>query len=248
MNRGADFIQHLDYGLRLSMEKLMRILSIGLISLVITACATPDFNYLPRSIEISKPPIGSVQVAYVGDMLLQQGKYIEHDSIYLPEKIEVSWGYDLLPGYYLKKGEDQNSETYYPGGGQDGGGVHKAALADPWIAVMAYKERNELCIITNFNALVCKPTSSFVRKKKLIVTEDSFQQTLIYSGKIGNIIHIGYREFSNNIARPAFNNDVKYDLTSSDIIGYKGARLNIINATNEKITYIILSNFNRAKR
>lgn len=41
-----------------------------------------------------------------------------------------------------------------------------------------------------------------------ITTKDtnSFQQTLIYNGKVGNKINIGYREFSGDLARPAFAN------------------------------------------
>ncbi|ELT4634368.1 hypothetical protein R8Y01_003702, partial [Acinetobacter baumannii] len=77
------------------------------------------------------------------------------------------------------------------------------------------------------------------------INEDSFQQTLIYSGKVGNKINIGYREFSSNIARPAFNNDVEYDLSQSKEIGYKGALLEIIEATNQDIKYKVIRNFNK---
>ena len=82
----------------------------------------------------------------------------------------------------------------------------------------------------------------------MVLSDDSFQQTLIYSGKLGNKIKIGYREFSNNQARPAFNNDVEYDLSESAVIGYKGARLEIVGATNETIKYRVIQNCNRAER
>lgn len=72
-----------------------------------------------------------------------------------------------------------------------------------------------------------------------------FQQTLIYSGKIGNRITLGYREFSGNQARLGFSNDVTYDLSESNILGYKGARLEVIDATNTEITYKVLSEFKK---
>lgn len=78
---------------------------------------------------------------------------------------------------------------------------------------------------------------NFERVKKSILTHDPFQQTLIYSGKVGNKINIGYREFSNGLARSAFNNNVEYDLFESAIIGYKGAQLEILEATNQYIKY-----------
>ena len=62
---------------------------------------------------------------------------------------------------------------------------------------------------------------------------------------MGNKINIGYREFSSNSARPAFNNDVEYDLNESKQIGYKGALLEVIKATNQDITYKVLKNFNK---
>lgn len=76
-----------------------------------------------------------------------------------------------------------------------------------------------------------------------VASANHFQQTLIYSGKIGNRITIGYRESSGSMARPAFSNDVSYDLSESRIVGYKGARLEVIDATNTEITYKVLNGF-----
>ncbi|MCV5664960.1 hypothetical protein OFN50_38635, partial [Escherichia coli] len=73
--------------------------------------------------------------------------------------------------------------------------------------------------------------------------QDSFQQTLIYSGKVGNKINISYREFSNDMARPAFNNEAEYDLSESNQIGYKGAVIDVLEADNTKITYRLIRNF-----
>ncbi|MBJ7583441.1 hypothetical protein JHD42_20575 [Aeromonas veronii] len=81
---------------------------------ILNGCATPDYNYRAELSEISEPALNSINTAYVGDTLLKQGRYSEHDAIYLSNMTEVSWSYDLHPGYYLKQGEDDNSETYSP--------------------------------------------------------------------------------------------------------------------------------------
>lgn len=60
---------------------------------------------------------------------------------------------------------------------------------------------------------------------------------------MGNKLKISYREFSNDIARAAFSTDVEYDLNESNIIGYAGARLEVIKATNTEITYKVLKHF-----
>ena len=45
------------------------------------------------------------------------------------------------------------------------------------------------------------------------------------------------------MARPAFNQDLQYDLADGNIVGFKGLRIEIIKATNTNIEYKILSNF-----
>ena len=131
-------------------------------------------------------------------------------------------------------------------GGDRPGRVEKNPLADNWTSISLDKTDSKLCIVTIFNVKSCTDGGSFRRVKKPSLTEDSFQQTLLYSGKVGNKINIGYREFSSSIARPAFNNNVEYDLSESKTIGYKGAELEILNATNQNIKYKVIKNFNKA--
>ena len=73
---------------------------------------------------------------------------------------------------------------------------------------------------------------------------DNFQQTLIYTGREKNIVKFTYREFKDNFARPDFTIDVQYDLSMSKDISFKNARIEIIDATNNSITYKVLKNFN----
>jgi hypothetical protein len=210
------------------------------------ACATPKYNYMPTVTAISKPPIGSINTSQVGDVLLQQGKYKEHEAINVQGATDTGLAYTIHPGYYLKHGEDSSGEFYRPGGGDDAGHVEKAALADSWKSIMAKRNPNALCVVTVFNAAVCTDTNAFERTTKPVLSQDSFQQTLIYSGKVGNKINIGYREYSGNLARPAFNNNVEYDLAESRTIGYKGALIEVIEATNQHIKYKVIRNFNNA--
>jgi hypothetical protein len=216
------------------------------IAAMLSACASPKYNYAPAAFSISEPPLNSVNISQVGDEMLRQGKYKEHEALYVKTETSAGWAYTLYPGYYLKQGEDETSSYYFPGGGDDAGRVEKAALADPWRSVMAKKDRAILCVVTVFNFASCGNESDFEFTKKPLLTKDSFQQTLIYSGKVGSKINIGYREFSGNIARPAFHNDVEYDLSESSVIGYKGAQIEVLEATNQHIKYRVIRNFNGA--
>lgn len=70
--------------------------------------------------------------------------------------------------------------------------------------------------------------------------KDSFKRELVYSGVAQNTISILYREFSDNIARPAFSQELKYDLAQGNIIGFKGARFEVIKATNTELVYKVV--------
>lgn len=207
-------------------------------------CATPTYNYTAPYRAISEPPVGSVSTVRIGDVMLKQGKYREHDAVRLTAISQISWGYTLHPGVYLKHGDDSEAEYFLPSGSDDGGRIEKALLADQWKSVMAKRTSDELCIVTVFNVAVCRQGIAFERLRKAISSADSFQQTLIYNGRVGSKINVAYREFSNNVARPAFNNSVEYDLSESTTVGYKGAELEILEATNQHIRFRLLRNFN----
>ena len=76
----------------------------------------------------------------------------------------------------------------------------------------------------------------------------SLQQELIYNGRIDNDIKFVYRELATQlnggaIMRSPFQQDVQYDLNESDVIGFKGMRLKVIEATNTKINYEVIRHF-----
>jgi hypothetical protein len=79
--------------------------------------------------------------------------------------------------------------------------VTKSFFADPMQAIMTTLDGNLVLLQSLMLNLVIRKI--FNIKKVNIASENSFQQTLIYSGKVGNKINIGYREFSSNMARPA---------------------------------------------
>ncbi|NOU01451.1 MAG: hypothetical protein HOO95_07760 [Gallionella sp.] len=217
---------------------------------ILAGCASPVYNYSPPVTQISFPKIGIESSAYVGDTLVSQGSIMEHDAILVESDVDLGLlkPYTITKGTFLKFGESDNISYYSINNPFEGGGsLQKAALADPPKAIQAYKNENKICGISIFDAFVCSTNASYTFTKRPIASSNSFQQSLIYSGKVGNRIKFGYREFSGNTARPAFNNDVDYDLSESKIVGYKGARIEVVEATNESVRYRLLSNFNTQK-
>ena len=213
--------------LRIIFMKLKNLLpsAVALLCFSLVGCVTPKNNYRPESKSISFPDLNKVITVNIGDEMVKQGTYTEIDGIHLEKPVKVSWAYSLAAGDYEKRGEDKSREFYMPATGSNGGAVKKAALADPWSSIAYYKNKEKIGIITIFNVMIAENTTGVSRVKLSTLAHNSFQQTLIYSGRLGDKVRLSYREFSNNIARPAYHNDVDYDLTESTTIGYKGARL-----------------------
>lgn len=75
---------------------------------------------------------------------------------------------------------------------------------------------------------------------------DSFKYEALYQGRIDNKIKISFREFKDDMARPAFTQDIDYELNKSGdtIVGFKGLRIKILKATNMDITYSVIQDYN----
>jgi hypothetical protein len=72
-------------------------------------------------------------------------------------------------------------------------------------------------------------------------SSDFLRKELIYSGKSGSVIEIAYREFRGVLAAPAFYQNVKYDLAESNTISFQKYKMQVIDASNQSISYKVLS-------
>lgn len=75
---------------------------------------------------------------------------------------------------------------------------------------------------------------------------------LVYSGNANGIINLLYREFSNTrygqMARPAFDQNLTYDLNKSKVIRFRELEIEVIDAMNDIITFRVLEDGLTASR
>ena len=210
-----------------------------MIALTVTGCTTVQYNGAATKIElISVPEIGVVVSASIGDDLLAKGRMVTENILVVHNAVD-GVAFNIPPKSYLQIGHDSEQEFY------SSVGVTQNPFADPHQALavsLISEEEPEICVITVFGGSTCYK-ASFSKNTQVSREGNSFQQTLIYSGRVGDKINVGYRESSSNFARPAFNNDVEYDLSESNTISYKGAQIEIIEAGNNSITYRVIANF-----
>jgi hypothetical protein len=232
-------------------ESIMRYLTVALLMTCLSACVGPKGSYIPTVENISRPALGSIHTAPVGEEMLAQGTLAEVDGIELPEDNRIR-GYTLSPGFYPMISDDgevtYHSYRYGDPLGDGFGALKVGALMDPPKNIQASRTEQKICVVTVFGMKACDTEKPYLRVKRPVLSDNHFQQTLIYNGKSGSKINVAYREFSGSVARPAFSNTVEYDLSDSNIIAYKGARIRVIEATNEAITYEVISNFNSARK
>ena len=96
--------------------------------------------------------------------------------------------------------------------------------------------------VFQYDARDCEGTN-WVKGKYTAVKASNFQRTLYYNGKSGNEVYFDYREFKNDLARPAFTQNLTFDLAEDNVIGFRGMRMQVLEATNTSIKYRLLANF-----
>lgn len=225
---------------------MKKIFLIAFFSLVLSGCNTMTYNYVPESKQISYPGLNIITKTFIGDDMVRQGTETATDVIYFPQTTVLSGGvdYTVHAGEYPKVGEDQNYLFFGLNELKLGISVAKSTFAGIPVGMRTDKKDNELCILVSGGGSLCESNILFSYQKKNITRQNDFQRILIYNGKVGNKINIGYREFNKDFSRPAYSNNVEYDLSDSKFIRYKGAEIEILNVTNQYIEYKVISNFN----
>ncbi|MQA91453.1 MAG: hypothetical protein GEU90_14705 [Gemmatimonas sp.] len=68
----------------------------------------------------------------------------------------------------------------------------------------------------------------------------AFRAMMIYSGVSGGTVRAEYREFVSDMIRPAFSQDLTYDLAEGAEIAYRSIRIEVVEATNTEVSYRVL--------
>jgi hypothetical protein len=79
----------------------------------------------------------------------------------------------------------------------------------------------------------------FSYKENEVLLPGSLKKELLYNGKSGKTIKVTYREFVDSMARPAFYQNLEYDLAESRDIGFRDIRITVIEATNSFIRFVV---------
>jgi hypothetical protein len=84
------------------------------------------------------------------------------------------------------------------------------------------------------------PDAQFQIDRCIWAPSGGLRREILYSGGSKGAITLQYREYVNNTARPAFSQELSYDLADGNEIGFKGARIRIIKVSNTGVRYVVL--------
>jgi len=235
------------------MNHISKYFSILTTLLILSGCASK----LPTKIisdvsTINLPALNQEAEVEIGDTLLEKSIAYTYDGLELFSTISdggYAREYIMTPHKlpYIKK--DKNGDKYF-----------EASSNNYYVDDKTFGQRvplyKEFLILKTDGSLdltgyfdltsadpVATPNPNFRVGKLVDISQPSFKQELIYNGKSGSTLKFMYREFSKDLARPSFSQEVNYDLAESNIVGFKGARIEILNATNTKIEYKVLKSF-----
>ncbi|MFA6191053.1 MAG: hypothetical protein WC665_01745 [Sulfurimonas sp.] len=83
-------------------------------------------------------------------------------------------------------------------------------------------------------------TTFFAIKNEISLTDKTFSQEIIYSGIIGNELHLTYREYQSDLMKAAFTQSLVFDLSKGKEITIRNYHFEIIEATNNYLIYKVL--------
>ena len=216
---------------------------------LLVGCATNPNTIAPNTEIFDIPTLDAIHTTELGDTVVSKGKTTTFDAIQLQNELSAGDGvfikkFTIPPQSLVAKYEDkkwtyfqaQNMTSYDAllGTSPVYGGLKLAKGA----------KKEERIYGGNFSVSLKpkqEPKYEFTRVDDY--SQPGFKQELIYNGRVDNYIKFLYRELFFGTARSPFNQEVQYDINDGNTIGFKGLRIEILEATNTKIKYRVLNSF-----
>lgn len=224
------------------MKKIILLVS----AFAFTSCAVSIKSIPLNHSNYSVPDEGIVQKKEIGERLIMKGEEETQDGYKITNSPDFSLTmikYPYSAGTVLPlSGETKEWYLYFINDKHVVGNMQYTA------GIAKHKQNPDkiLPFINSVNGFSARKIDDFTVVKTSYNNPDCdncFKKEFIYNGKSGNSLKFVYREYINDMARPAFNQDLQYDLADGNIIGFKGLRLEVVSATNTSIEYKILSTF-----
>lgn len=222
----------------------------------VTGCSTP-LTLKPSLRTLDVPPIGEERSVEIGDTLMEKAKIYEYDGIFLKDKVSRGDGFLTVkivipPGELAGKKQDKKYRYYYSDESVIDQTLGMVSYGNGGLCIPHDKTKNIYCFYdfgsgdgSSVRRLwAFKPGQLEIEPTTVTdVKSPYYKQELIYNGRSEDNLRFLYREYTGDHLRAPFSQEIQYDLSQTDIIGFKGARVQIIEATNFNLKYKVLKSF-----
>ena len=196
--------------------KYLKMLLLLLLVVFMFGCASFHYPTAKSSESFTIPDLGIETTAYLGEPIITSGSGYYADGLYVNNSVSGSSGLfislEINKGFYELTYTSSMYKYYHP--------IDKEMIKwygtkghDPSMGLQLRVGVNSFDVINTAGGYTSaksfknglqieEKTNYFIAKK------NSLQQTVIYTGKQDNILKFSYREFSNDMARPAFTTDI----------------------------------------
>lgn len=224
------------------------------IAALVGACTSTQ-SLLPGLVSVDRPMRGETVVAELGDIVLERAQSRRYDAILLEN--EVTW-FDLYgfrqfvmrPGRLVAREADEDFTYYFSDQLTSREALSGAVASAPGGICIRKSAAN---YVRAFSARgVCGVTPdqrpSFTPLSVPEAHAHNYRRELIYGGRSGSVLSFLYRELSGDQPYPTLSLDFHVDLADGPVFGLRGARIEVVDATNAKLTYRVVSSFAELQR
>ncbi len=205
----------------------------------------------PKSVLIINPDVGNIAEKSLGETLIITSNKIIEKQVRISEVFTrcVIDGFDA--NFYIKSGNLRLDRESVEGKFYKSTQPIRLTLQGT-----SYQAEGGIYISKNNEQFIYQTTASGVTRIFLLdpqikvtyedhteITNESFKQEFVYLGVVKGVATFMYREFIDSVARPAFSQEVKYDLNVDKTIRFKSLELQILEATNSRIKYKVIHPF-----
>lgn len=216
--------------------------------LLLAGCANLTVLEPPRVEETTSnfPEVGTTASAAVGDVMVSQAQYWRKTGMRLSEASNTRIGggeVQVQPGDFLTKAIVDGVQAYCterPAFRMIGGGGKTACFVDQ--KGNGRFDQVKVASEVNWWSATLETPVGYGAGELIVPRPDSKKSELVYQGFSKDVLRLAYREYVGDMARPAFFQDLTYEVTSFPAdIRFKQIQLKILAAGNNGIQYQVTS-------
>ncbi|PHS36636.1 MAG: hypothetical protein COA91_12120 [Robiginitomaculum sp.] len=220
------------------------VLVVGLLS----ACATTGEMIAPEISRINFPEINTANSVRIGESMLKKSKVYAFDALETNELYKWGDGIFLkkftIPPQKLKATSKIKDRIFY----QADEAYQYDTLLGKSLTISGFCISQDDPVDWKLYiqgrctyGIKNPPNHSFT--KAYDSRKPSLTRELVYNGRVGNDVKIIYRELSNDLMRPAFQQNLQYDMNQSKEIAFREVLIEVVTADNKEIKYVVTSHF-----